>query len=75
MVAKEVVSVSRSPSPLASLHESDESEVQLDCTQGVPASDMLGDTENKPKIPCKITKEPPEDINKLEMLGLKKEKA
>jgi hypothetical protein len=71
----EVVSVSWPPNPLASLHISDESDIQVDCTQGVPACDTLEDAENKPKIPCKITKEPPVEAKKLEVAGLKKEKA
>ena len=74
-MANEVVSVSWTPNPLASLHESDESDVQLDSTQGVPASDTLGDADDKPKIPFKTTKEPPVEAKKLEVAGLQKEKA
>jgi hypothetical protein len=56
------------------LHESDESDVQLDCTQGVPASDKLGEADTVPKIPCKSTIELPVEATTLELAGLKKEK-
>jgi hypothetical protein len=74
-VANEVVSVSWTPNPVATLHESDESDVQLDSTQGVPASATLGDADDKPKIPFKTTQEPPVEAKKLEVAGLQKEKA
>jgi hypothetical protein len=65
IAAIEVVSVSCAPSPQPHLHESEESDVQLDLTQGVPASDMLGDEENIPKIPSKCTVELPVEEKKL----------
>ena len=74
VAAIEVVSVSWAPSPHADLHESDESEVQLDCTQGVLAREILGDAEKTPKIPDKINVELPVQAPKLELMGLKNEK-
>jgi hypothetical protein len=74
VAAIELVRVSWAPSPQADLHESDESEVQLDCTQGVLAREMLGDAEKAPKIPDKIKVELPVQAPKLELTGLKNEK-
>ena len=74
VAAIELVRVSWAPSPQADLHESDESDVQLDCTQGVRAREMLGDAEKIPKIPDKIKVELPVQAPKLELTGLKNEK-
>ncbi len=74
VAAIELVSVSWAPSPQADLHESDESDVQLDCTQGVRAREMLGDAEKTPKNPDKIKAELPVQAPKLELKGLEKEK-
>ena len=65
IAAIEAVNVSCAPSPQPDLHEREESDVQLDLTQGVPASDMLGDEETIPKIPSKCTVELPVEERKL----------
>ena len=64
-VAIEVESVSCAPNPHADLQPREESEIQMDRTQGVPDRDIPGDEPSNPNVPLTFTTELPVDATKL----------